>query len=97
MPSAPGGTGSGSKIAGGTPPDGNVTNMSEHRFRQQLSSRRPVAVASPAPAAAAVAFMSVPAQSPVHAAMAEVYRLAYEAAIARIAARRRCFAPFSLN
>lgn len=70
--------------------------MSRHRFREQLSGTGPAAVAS-TPAAPSPGFAPVPVAVVMPAAMAEVYRLAYEAALARIAARRRCFAPFSLN
>lgn len=56
----------------------------------------PVA-ASAAGTAGALAFIPVPAAAAVPPAMAQVYRLAYEAALARVIARRRCFAPFSLN
>lgn len=70
--------------------------MSRHRFREQLSGPGPGAVASGS-AASSPGFAPVPVAVAMPAAMAEVYRLAYEAALARIAARRRCFAPFSLN
>lgn len=72
--------------------------MSEHRFRRYFQARRPVPVAaSAAGTAGALAFIPVPAAAAVPPAMAQVYRLAYEAALARVIARRRCFAPFSLN
>lgn len=57
-----------------------------------------MAAAAPAnSAAAAVAFMPVPSAATMPPAMAQIYRMAYEAALARVVARRRCFAPFSLN
>jgi len=71
--------------------------MSQHRFREQLAARHPVAVVTAPAAQTSGGFVPVPAAAAMPAAMAEVYRLAYEAALARIAARRRCFAPFSLN
>ncbi len=79
--------------------------MSRHRFRDQLRDlpvRGRVAVAAssnagPVNNGPASGFVAVPTLPVVPAAMAQVYRLAYEAALARIVARRRCFAPFSLN
>ena len=79
--------------------------MSEHRFRNQLRrlpARGRVAVAAatgetPSKPAPSPSFVAVPTLPVVPAAMAHVYRLAYEAALARIVARRRCFAPFSVN
>ena len=66
--------------------------MSEHRFRGHFEPNGTIA----APPATAE-FVAAPSVPPAAAATAEVYRLAYEAAIARVVARRRCFAPFSTN
>jgi hypothetical protein len=75
--------------------------MSAHRFRDQFPARPPAVGATAAPKAAPTtpaAFVAVPAVPAAPPAfMAEVYRMAYAAALARVIARRRCFAPFSLN
>lgn len=76
--------------------------MSEHRFSRFFSVRRQslaaATTATTAPTAVPTAFVAAPAVSaPPQAFMAEVYRVAYAAALAKVIARRRCSAPFSLN
>jgi hypothetical protein len=69
--------------------------MSEHRFRRHLG---PHSQKAPGPATAVLAPPGfVPVAALPQSVIAEVYRIAYAAALARVIARRRCSAPFSLN
>ena len=72
--------------------------MHAHRFRHAAGFRRTASVATNAiPAAPAAAGFAVAVAAAPTPAVAELYRRAYEAALARVVARRRCSAPFSLN